>query len=521
VGIHSQYVRGVPYPGAENHDVTGVQDHFDVIIIGAGVVGSLVARELSRYRLEILLIDKEPDVGSVTSAANTAIIHAGYNPPSGTLKATLNIAGNRLWEELAAELGFAFERTGDYVVAVGDDELAGLTALLERGRRNGATGMRILTADEVQRREPRISPRVTAALYAPSGGICDPFAVTVAAAENAVLNGVVLKLQTSFLAFVKEGDSIVAVRTSRGTYGCRWAVNAAGLHSDYVMHRAGLRPEFTITPRRGEYHILDKAAFTIGTVLFPVPTEASKGILVSTTTHGNVVVGPNAEEIADREDTDVSSAGLEEIWSGATRLVPDLPEHAIIASFAGVRATGNACCQASGVDYGHDFVVEIPGDVRGFVNLAGIDSPGLTSSPAIAHRVVDLLKDAGERLEERPEWNPVRPRRTRFRDLSRLEQVKLIEKDPRYGRVVCRCETVTEAEVVAEIHAPIPAVTYDAIKRRTWLGTGRCQGAFDMPRVVEIIAREQGISPLEVTKKGPGSELIARHTKHAEAPRGQ
>jgi len=479
---------------------------YDVIIIGAGVVGCTVARFLSRYKLDILLIEKEADVGMGASSANTAIIHAGYDPAPGSLKATMNVAGNKMWDTLAAELNFPFERRGNYVVAIGKEELPKLEELRQRGVRNGVPGLAMLSGDEVRRREPNINPRVSGALWALTGGICDPFAVVVAAAENAVMNGVTLMLETAFEDFVMEGGRIVAVRTNRGTFGCRWVVNAAGLYSDVVMHKAGVRPEFEITPRRGEYYILDRAEITINSVLFPVPTPISKGIMVTPTTHGNTIIGPNARDVQDKEDRSVTREGLEEVWQGARKLVPGLDLRHVIAVFAGLRASGNA----------GDFIIEIPKGVQGFVNLGGIESPGLTAAPAIAQRVVEMLEDAGEKLEERRNWNPIRPARPRFRELSPEEQRMLIRNDPRYGRIVCRCESVTEGEIVAEIHAPIPARTYDAIKRRTWLGTGRCQGGFDTPRVVEILARELGISPLQVTKKGPGSEFLARPTKEVE-----
>jgi len=489
---------------------------YDVIIIGAGVVGCMVARFLSRYKLDILLIEKEADVGMGASSANTAIVHAGYDPVPGSLKAVMNVAGNRMWDTLAGELNFPFERRGDYVVAVGEEELSLLNALWDRGVKNGVPGMIMLSSDEVRRREPNINPEVSGALWASTGGICDPFAVVIAAAENAVSNGVTLLLETAFEDFVMEGNRIVGVKTNRGTFACRWAVNSAGLYSDVVMHKAGQYPEFKITPRKGEYYVFDRAEITINNVLFPVPTPVTKGILVTTTVHGNTIIGPNAQDIKDKEDRSVTKSGLEEVWRDARKLVPKLSLRQVIAVFAGLRPGGNAPCKTPGVNYGHDYIIEIPEDVRGFVNLGGIESPGLTSAPAIAQRVVEMLEDAGEKLEEKRDWNPIRPARPRFRDLSPEEQKLLIRNDPRYGRIVCRCESVTEGEIVAEIHAPIPAHTYDAIKRRTWLGTGRCQGGFDTPRVVEILAHELGISPLEVTKKGPGSKFLARPTKDVE-----
>jgi glycerol-3-phosphate dehydrogenase len=490
--------------------------NYDVIIIGAGVVGCMVARFLSRYKLDILHIEKEVDVCMGTTAGNTAIIHAGYDPVPGSLKAVMNVQGNKMWDTLAGELSIPFERRGDYVVAIGEEELPALDELWDRGVKNGVPGMIMLSGAEVRRREPDINPEVSGALWASTGGIADPFAATVAAAENAVTNGVELMLNTKFEDWVMDGDRIVGIKTNRGTFGCRWAVNAAGLYSDEVMHKAGLRPEFKITPRKGEYYVFDRAEIAVNNVLFPVPSKISKGILVTTTVHGNTIIGPNAQEIEDKEDRSVTDAGLNEVWEGAQKLVPKLSLKYAIAVFAGLRAGGNAPCKTPGVDYKKDYIIEIPDEVRGFVNLGGIESPGLVSSPAIAQRVVDMLRDAGEKLEEKPDWDPIRPERPRFRDLMPEEQKILIQNDPRYGRIVCRCEYVTEGEIVAEIHAPIPATTYDAIKRRTWLGTGRCQGGFDTPRVVEILARELGISPLEVTKKGAGSTLLARPTKVVE-----
>ena len=283
------------------------------------------------------------------------------------------------------------------------------------------------------------------------------------------------------------------------------------------MHKAGVRPEFHITPRRGEYYVLDRNLFALDTVLFPVPTKVSKGILVTTTVHGNTIVGPNAEEIEDKENTAVTASGLHEVWEGARKLVPSLNQRHIIALFAGLRPGGNAPSPDPSVAYRKDFIIEIPAEVDGLVNLGGIESPGLTAAPAIAARVVALLAQAGESLRAKPDWNARRTARPVFRHLTHAEQGELVKQDPRYGRIICRCETVMEGEIVAEIHAPIPADTYDAIKRRTWLGTGRCQGAFDMPRVVEIIARELGVDPLDVSKKGPASELLVRKTKNVGA----
>ena len=497
-----------------------MSQHFDIIIIGGGVAGCMAARFLSRYELSILLIDKESDIGSGTSAANTALIHPGYDPLPGTLKARLNVSANPLWDNLAGELNIEFERAGDYVVAVGQEEIAKLDKLMQQGRQNGVPGMHIVSAEEIRKREPLINPEVSGAIFAETGGMCDPFMATFAAAENAVQNSVRVMLETGFQEFLFDGQKIIGVRTNRGDFLCRWVINAAGLFSDEVMHRAGVHPEFRITPRRGEYFILDSADMNIRSVYFPVPNETSKGILVTTTVHGNTLLGPNAEDIYDKLNAENTSSGMQDVLSGAQKLVPSINPRSIIATFAGLRAGGNAPCLTAGVDYQHDFLIEISNEKPNLVNLAGIESPGLTSAPAIAQMVIDMMKDAGEKFIEKKNWNPIRPARPRFRHLSRKQQQELIEKDNRYGRVICRCENITEGEIVAEIHSPIPARTYDAIKRRTWLGTGRCQGGFDLPRVTAILARELGISPLEVTKKGGESRFLTRQTKQTEAGDG-
>ena len=492
-------------------------ENYDIIIIGGGVVGCMTARFLSRYQLKILLIEKDEDIGSGTSAANTALIHPGYDPVTGSMKAALNVAAVPMWQQLAAEINFAFERCGDYVVAIGAEELPKLDTLFERGTRNGVTGMRLLSADEMRKREPLINPLVSGALFAETGAMCDPFGVTLAAAENAVMNGVTILRETAFEDFIMEGTRIIGIRTNRGDFSCHWAVNAAGLFSDMVMHQAGVRPEFKITPRKGEYLIIDRAEFQLNSVYFPVPTAVSKGILATATVHGNTVLGPTALDQEDKTDKTNTPEGLAEVLAGGKKLVPAVDVRHVIAIFAGLRAAGNAPCETPGVSYGQDFIVEIPRQVQGFINLGGIESPGLSSSPAIAQRVIELMRDAGEDLMVKKDWNPVRPARPQFRHMNHDQRRQVIEKDDRYGRLVCRCENVTEGEIIAEIHSPVPARSYDGIKRRTWLGTGRCQGGFDMPRVTHILARELGISELEVSKKGAASRLLVRSTKEVEA----
>jgi len=492
----------------------GLNDNWDVIIIGGGVVGCMIARFLSQYDVRILLIEQNEDIGVGASAANSALIHPGYDPLTGSLKAKMNVMAVPMWPQLAAELNFAYEACGDYVVAIGRHELPKLDELMERGRRNGVSGMCLLSGDDMRQREPLINPQVSGALFAESGAMCDPFAVTLAAAENAVMNGACILLETRFEDFIMVNNRVCGVRTNRGDFRCRWAVNAAGIYADDVMHKAGVRPQFTITPRKGEYLVLDRAEIQLRSVYFPVPTDISKGILATNTVHGNAIIGPTVADQEDKEDRGNTDAGLSEALAGGRKLVPAIDERHVIAIFSGLRAAGNAPCETPGVDYEHDFIIEIPREVAGLVNIGGIESPGLSSSPAIARRVVELLKDAGERLHEKKDWNPIRPARPAFRNLSYAEQQELMRQDPRYGRVVCRCENVTEGEIAAEVHGLIPARSYDAIKRRTWLGTGRCQGGFDMTRVTAILAQEVGLPTTHISKKGCGSEFLCRATKN-------
>lgn len=479
-------------------------DRYDFIIVGAGVVGAMIARELSKFELKILMIERESDVGMGQSAANSAIIHAGYDPKPGTLKAALNSRGNKLWHSLANELDIPLKKTGSYVAAIGKEELPVLDQLFAQGAANGIPQMKIIGREEMLIREPLINPNISGALWAPTAAVIDPFAAVLAPAENAVANGVQVLLETELIDFIRDGKRIQGVITSRGGFSCRWVINSTGIHSDEVMHKAGIRPEFGITPKKGEYLLFDSSRFSLNNVLFQVPTEKGKGVLVSTTVHGNVMIGPNSELIERKEDSSATGAGINEVLEGAKKLIPSLNSKYVIAMYAGIRAAGSA---------GKDFVIEIPEGMQGIVNLGGIDSPGLASAPAIAEMVLDLLKEAGEEFVLRKNWNPARKAKPVFHLLSHLEKAELIRKNPAYGRIVCRCEEITEGEVLDAIRSPIPAGTYDAVKRRTWLGTGRCQGSFDHPRVIDIIANELKIPVTGVTKKGTGSELIFRTTK--------
>jgi glycerol-3-phosphate dehydrogenase len=422
----------------------------------------------------------------------------------GSVKAKMNSEGNKIWHALAPELGIQFKKTGSYVVAIGPDEYKRLPELLDRAKKNNIPGAEIVGRDEVLKREPLINPEVTGALWCPSAAVIDPFGATLAAAENAVVNGVTYSFETEFRDFILAGNKITGIKTSKGDFFCKWAINSAGLYSDEVAHKAGTRKDFSIIPRKGCYIIFDPAKFTVNSVLFQVPGEKGKGVLVSTTTHGNGMIGPDNEVASDKEDTSTTAQGLEEIIRGAKKIMPSIDARNSIAMYSGIRAAGNG---------NRDFIIEMPKEVSGLINLCGIESPGLASAPAIALHVVELLKSKIQNLKSKIKWNPVRKPFPHFHLMDNKQKAGLVKKNPAYGRIICRCEEITEGEVLDAIHSPVPARTYDGIKRRTWLGTGRCQGAFDYPRVIELLARELKIPVTEVSKKGKGSELVFRKTK--------
>lgn len=475
----------------------------DVVIIGGGVVGCCIARELSRYKLRVTLVEKENDVAEGTSKANSAIIHAGFDATPGTLKAKLNVLGSRMYPQLCEELEVPFKQNGSLVVAVGEEESKNLDLLFKKGLQNGVKDLSIIGKDKLLEMEPNLSSNVTAALYAPTAGIVCPYEFTIAMAENASINGVNFIFNAAVEDIIRTKDNAFILKTSKENIKTRYIVNAAGLYADEVSKMAGAE-EYTITPRKGEYLIFDKDYGDLVTkTIFPTPTKISKGILIAPTVDGNVFVGPNSNNIEDKDDVSVTDMGIDEITSGGKKLVPNLPLKNIITSFAGLRAVSNT----------NDFIIEASKKVKGFINVGGIQSPGLSAAPAIAEMVVNILEDEDLELEIKKDFNPHRPKKFRFRDLDNDMRKKLIKQNPAYGHIVCRCETVTEAEIIDAIRRPVGARSVDAVKRRTRAGMGRCQGGFCSPRVVEILSRELGVSPLDITKKGPGSEFLKGNIK--------
>ncbi len=468
----------------------------DVVVIGGGIVGTAVLRELSKYDLKCILVEKEPDLAMGTTKANSAILHAGFDAPTGSLKAITNVRGNKLYHELEQELDLDIKWTGSLVAATTDEEMATLQELLERGKANGVEGLKILSREEVLQKEKNLTS-VKGALWAPSAGVCWPFGAALAFARCAVQNGAEVIRDCRVLGFIKEDGRITGVETSQGVIKTKYVVNAAGVYADEIAKLAG-DESFTITPRKGEYILFDKTACSslVFGVVFPTPTKKSKGILVCTTTHGNTFIGPNAQDMEDKEDHAVTAEGMNEIIASARKLIPNLPMGAAITEFSGLRAVSST----------GDFIIGASA-VAGLYNAAGMQSPGLTAAPAVAEMLAEaIVKDSGAKAKA--DFKAELPKKPVFNRLNWDKQAELIKENSLYGRVICRCETITEAEIVEAIHESCGARTVDGVKRRTRAGMGRCQGGFCGPRVTQILARELNIPVPEVLKERADSHMF-------------
>ncbi len=469
---------------------------YDVIIIGAGVTGCAVARYLSRYQGSALVLERAEDVCCGTSKANSAIIHAGFDAAHGSLMAKMNVQGNRMVPGLAKELDFPFRRNGSLVVCMSEEDMHRLLALYENGVKNGVEGLEIVDARRLHELEPNVSKNAVAALWAPTGGIVCPFNMTIALAENANANGVDFRFNTKVTGFTR-GEEGWTVHTEQGDFRTRYVVNAAGVYAD-VLHNMVSARKLHITPRRGDYCLLDRqvGGFVSHTV-FQLPGKLGKGVLVSPTVHGNIIVGPTAIDIEDRDGTNTTAAGLDELISKAGISVDNLPIRQTITSFAGLRAHEDH----------HEFVIGEAEDAPGFVDCAGIESPGLTSAPAIGLTVAELLREKLG-LREKEDFIATRKGLLDPKSLTWDAYQALIRENPAYGQIICRCEQVTEGEIIDAIRRPLGARSLDGVKRRTRAGMGRCQAGFCSPRVMEILARELGVSQAEITKCGGASRLI-------------
>ena len=476
----------------------------DVAIIGCGIVGAAAAYELGKYQISAVVLEKENDVACGTSRANSAILHAGYDPHPGTQMAKLNVEGATLAKELCEKLHVPYRGCGSLVLAFQESELETLQTLYARGNQNGVPGLVILSAAEVREMEPNLSESVIAALYAPSGAIVSPWEYTLALAQTAVQNGVEVRLDSGVTA-IRKIDGGWELDTETGTIQARYVLNAAGVHAD-TIHNMVSPPAFSIVPDRGEYYLLDKCeGGRVSRVIFQCPTKIGKGTLVAPTVHGNLIVGPNNLETGDVENVSNTREGLDQVAELARKSVPSVNLRESIRNFAGVRA-------ASQID---DFIIGEAEGAPGFIDLAGIKSPGLTAAPAIARVACELLAQSGLSLPRKDSFIDHRET-VRFAELSADERAKLVQENPAYGRIVCRCETVTEGEILDALKSPLPPRTVDGVKRRCGAGMGRCQGGFCGPRIVELLAQTYGVSPVDILQDTAGSFILTGETKQQE-----
>ncbi|MGC9307540.1 MAG: FAD-dependent oxidoreductase [Thermoplasmatota archaeon] len=492
----------------------------DVVIIGGGVTGCIIARELSRYDLDVILVEKEPDVACGTTKANNAMVHTGIGEKMGTLKQQLCVEGHRLYPRLCQELDVPYRQCGMWIVLTSEsftdlpipDWLTTPIGkhlvpwiLLRRAKKLGLY-MEQVSIDEVKQREPNITDDVTAAVFSPTYGVTCPYRLTIALAENAVENGVDIRLDTAVTDIEATDGRVTAVVTTKGRIETSWIINAAGLHADRIAAMAGAR-EYTIHPKRGAIALFDSRLrgyvnHCMSLLRFP-RTEHYKGGGVMVTADGNIQWGPTMTETPHQDDTAVTAEDLETIFEKYRPLLPDFPTGDVIAYFSGLRAC----------TFTEDFIIRPADAVDGFIHVAGIQSPGLAAAPAIAARVISILREQGLGLPEKPGFNPRRHRPPPFWESSHEERQRRIEQDERYGHVVCRCEHVSEGDIIDALHRPIPVHTIDAVKRRTRAGMGRCQGGFCLPKVARIIARELDLPLEEVHKNGDGSYLFVGRAK--------
>jgi len=474
---------------------------YDIAIIGGGVVGSAIARELSRFRLAIILFEKEEELTFGVSKSNSGIIHPGTQNPSGSLKGRLCVEGNRRIRTVAAELGVDFKEVGELIVAFSEDEIPRLFGLKREARSLGVPGLAIVDRRWLRRHEPNLSEKALAALYAPTAGIISPYRLVYDLSENARRNGVEIFTRTRVEHIVKTGGTF-ELHTTGGTYRSKFVVNAAGLFADEVSRMVGVG-SFEIRPRKGEEFLLDKKREHITNhLLFPLPSRTSKGVLVIRTADGNPMIGPTAEDITDKEDLSTSDEGLKKVLAAVRMLIPTIDESDIIAYFAGLRPVA-----------GDDFIIRHENEVAGFINVAGIQSPGLTASPAIASMVRDIVRRCGLPMKRKIFFHPHRKKTAHLFAVPFSKTRKLIERDPSFGDIVCRCEMVSAREVKDAIQRG--ATTLDGVKFRTRAQAGRCHGSFCTTRLLKILAEEKKLPLTAITKKGAGSEVVRKARRHA------
>ena len=475
---------------------------YDIAIIGAGITGSSIARELSKYNLNIVVLEKGVEVCQGTTKANSAIVHGGFDAKEGSLKAKLNVRGNKLYKDLCEDLNVEFKQIGSLVLAFDEEEEKHIQELYTRGIKNNSKGLKLLNKEEVLEIEPNVNQNVVGALLCESAGIVCPFNFNIALMENAIDNGVNLKLESEVLKINKE-DDLFNIVTKNETIQAKYVINAAGVYADKINNMIG-GDEYYIIPRKGEYKILDKSEGKIANhVLFQCPSKKGKGVLVSQTVHGNLLIGPNANEVEDKEDITTTRDGINEIVQASKKTIENIDFRKTITSFSGLRATSST----------GDFCIFPSKVAKNFINVGGIESPGLASAPAVGEYVVEILKNEGLELIENTSFNSKRVKPKAFINMNNEERAEIIAKDDKYKKIICRCESVTEGEIVDAINRPCGARTVDGVKRRVRPGMGRCQGGFCGPRVIEILARELKMDIEDILKDYENSNVVVGKVK--------
>ena len=475
----------------------------DVVIIGAGAVGCAIARELSRYQLDVTVVDKNEDIGGDASKSNSAIIHTGYDASPGTLESQLVVAANPMYDQIAKDLDVPFKRIGAILPAITDEQYEKLPEIKHKAFMNRVYDVQYLTKEELLAMEPELNPEVKGGLYIPRESIIDPFILVQAYAENACENGVRFLLNTKVTDIRTEDGAVKEVVTTGGNIETRYVINAAALYCDEIAAMVG-KADYKVVARRGQFFILDKnTSCKVRQIVLPIPTKITKGKLMCPTIHGNMLVGPTAEDLDNKTDKSVTREGLDSITADVKRLIPNVNVRDSITQYSGLRPNRNP----------EGLHVDTWDDLKGYINLSGVRSTGLTLSAAMGVYVANLMRDLGEPMIFREDYKKTRKGIVRFHELSREEQDALVKENPAYGRVICRCETVTEGEILDAIHRPLGARSMDAVKRRVRAGMGRCQGGFCGPKVIEILARELNIPVEKVTKNNSGSYMVAGMTR--------
>ena len=478
-------------------------NYFDVLIIGGGAVGCAIARELSKYKVNVAVLEKEDDVGWGVSCRNSGVVHAGFNNKPGTLMAKFCVEGNKSFAELCHQLDVPYKKVGKVVVARKKEEIKGLKELKIQGDKNQVACLKIIDSEELKRLEPNISG--IAALYSPETAITSPYLLSIALAENAFDNGVFFFLNTEVESITRLNNSCFKIITNKREFTSSYIINSAGLYADKIARMAGTR-KYHLYPCRGEYHILDKnVSWLINHLVYPVPQAGAGGlgIHLTPTIDGNILIGPSNEYIKSKDNLSVTSSVMKVLSSEARKFLPLLSPGYIIRSYSGLRAK-----QAPSFEGGFwDFVIEESDTVDNFINLIGIESPGLTAAQPIAQRVVEIINKK-ERLNSNPNFNPFRKGILRFEEQDEETKKTLIKQDPDYGEIVCRCEKTTKKEILEAINNPLGARSLISIKYRTRAMMGRCQGGYCLPRIIEILRENINLAPREITLKGKNSYLL-------------